>query len=180
MPILQSKKRGRWLAFAVCIGVGICIIAALWATPAAPAPTAQADRIIVDKQAHTLTLLRNGAELKTYRVALGRGGPGQKARAGDNKVPEGIYRIVSRNPHSAFHRALRVGYPTPDQVREAKARGIDPGGEIMIHGIRNGLGWLGTLQRRVDWTKGCIAVTDREMDEIWSVVPDGTPIEIRP
>ena len=91
---------------------------------------------------------------------------------------EGVYRIVGRNPHSAFHRALRVGYPTPEQVRQAQARGVDPGGDIMVHGIRNGLGWLGSLQRQVDWTKGCIAVTDGEIDEIWRLIPDGTPIEI--
>ena len=137
-----------------------------------------ADRIVVNKQAHTLTLFQQGKILKTYRVALGRGGPGQKSRAGDNRVPEGVYRIVGRNPHSAFHRALRVGYPTPEQVRDAQARGVDPGGDIMVHGIKNGLGWLGSLQQRVDWTKGCIAVTDGEIDEIWRLVLDGTPIEI--
>lgn len=71
-----------------------------------------------------------------------------------------------------------MGYPTPDQVRQAQARGINPGSDFMVHGIRNGLGWVGPLQRQVDWTKGCIAVTDREIEEIWRVVPDGTPIEI--
>jgi murein L,D-transpeptidase YafK len=140
--------------------------------------TGPVDRIRVDKEAHTLTLFRQGKVLKTYRVALGRGGPGPKLQAGDNRVPEGIYRIAGRNPHSAFHRALRVGYPTPEQIRQAQVRGVDPGGDIMIHGIRNGLGWLGSLQQRVDWTKGCIAVTDDEIEEIWRLVPDGTPIEI--
>lgn len=139
-----------------------------------------ADHVVVVKHAHTLTLYRQGQVLKTYRVALGRGGLGPKVQAGDNRVPEGVYRIVGRNPHSAFHRALRVGYPTPEQIRRAQARGVAPGGDIMVHGIRNGLGWVGPLQREVDWTKGCIAVTDREMDEIWSAVPDGTPIEIDP
>lgn len=137
-----------------------------------------ADRIVIEKHAHTLTLYRQGKVLKTYRVALGRGGIGPKVQAGDNRVPEGLYKIVGRNPHSAFHRALKVGYPTPDQVRQAQARGVDPGGDIMVHGIRNGLGWVGSLQRQVDWTKGCIAVTDREIEEIWHNVPDGTPIEI--
>ena len=93
-------------------------------------------------------------------------------------MPEGLYRIVGRNPHSAFHRALRVGYPTPEQIRQAQAHRVAPGGDIMVHGIRNGLGWIGPLQRQFDWTKGCIAVTDREMDEILSAVADGTPIEI--
>ena len=143
-----------------------------------PLPTA--DSILVIKHTHMLTLLHDGQPIKQYRVALGRGGLGPKNRAGDNRVPEGIYRIVSRNPRSAFYRALRVGYPTPQQTAAAHARGVDPGGDIMIHGIRNGLGWLGPAHRVLDWTKGCIAVTDPEMDEIWNAVPDGTPIEIRP
>lgn len=140
----------------------------------------RADSILVQKKAHTLTLYRQGAVIRTYSVALGRGGIGPKVRAGDDRVPEGTYRITGRNPHSAFHLALRVGYPTPEQRREARVRGINPGGDIMIHGIRNGLGWAGRLQRRIDWTRGCIAVTDPEMDEIWRAVPDGTPIVIRP
>jgi len=144
---------------------------------AIPLPTA--DSLLVIKHDHTLTLLRDGQPIKQYRVALGRGGLGPKQQAGDNKVPEGTYRIVSRNAHSTFYRALRVGYPTPQQAAAAHARGVDPGGDIMIHGIRNGLGWLGPAQRLVDWTKGCIAVTDPEMDEIWKAVPDGAPIEIR-
>jgi murein L,D-transpeptidase YafK len=143
-----------------------------------PLPTA--DSILVIKHAHTLTLFHKGQTIKQYRVALGRGGLGPKDHAGDNRVPEGTYRIVSRNPHSAFYRALRVGYPTPQQTAAAHAHGVDPGGDIMIHGVRNGLGWLGPAHRLIDWTKGCIAVTDPEMDEIWNAVPDGTPIEIRP
>ena len=139
-----------------------------------------ADSILIIKHDHSLTLFRDGHRIKQYSVALGRGGLGPKQQAGDNKVPEGTYRIVGRNPHSAFYRALRVGYPTPSQLAAARARGVDPGGDIMIHGIRNGLGWLGPAQRLVDWTKGCIAVTDPEMDQIWAAVPDGTPIEIRP
>ena len=127
-----------------------------------------------------MTLYHNGEAIRTYRVALGRGGLQAKERAGDDRVPEGTYRIAGRNAHSAFYRALRIGYPTPDQVRSAQARGIDPGGDIMIHGIRNGLGWVGALQHEVDWTKGCVAVTDPEMDEIWRAVPDGTRVEIRP
>jgi len=143
-------------------------------------PEALADYVLVNKDAHTLTLFQRRQTLRIYRVALGRGGSGQKQRAGDNKVPEGMYRISGRNRNSAFHRALRISYPSPEQVIEARQRGVAPGGDIMIHGIRNGLGWLGILQRYVDWTKGCIAVTDPEIEEIWRVVPDGTVVEIRP
>jgi murein L,D-transpeptidase YafK len=141
---------------------------------------ASADRIVVKKAAHTMILMRQGQILSTYQVALGRGGQGNKQRAGDNKVPEGTYYIVSKNPQSAFHKALRVGYPTPAQRRVAQTQGIDPGGDIMIHGIRNGLGWIGALHHCVDWTKGCIAVTNPEMDAIWRAVPVSTPVEITP
>ncbi len=95
-------------------------------------------------------------------------------------MPEGVYRIVSHNAQSGFHRSLRIGYPTSQQMRAAHAEGAAAGGDVMIHGLRNGLGWLGPLQRTVDWTKGCIGVTDREMDDIYRAVPDGTTIEIRP
>jgi murein L,D-transpeptidase YafK len=164
------------ILFLLAIGA----FAVLASRPGTATPLPTADSILVIKHDHTLTLERAGQSIKQYRVALGRGGLGTKQIAGDNKVPEGTYRIVSRNPRSAFYRALRVGYPTPQQTAAAHARGVDPGGDIMIHGIRNGLGWLGPTQRFIDWTKGCIAVTDPEMDEIWEAVPDGTPTEIRP
>ena len=165
-------------ASALVLVIAIATTLALRTHATTPLPTA--DSILVVKQTHTLTLIRDGQPIKQYKVALGCGGLGPKDHAGDNRVPEGTYRIVSRNPHSAFYRALRVGYPTPQQVTAARTRGIDPGGDIMIHGIRNGLGWVGPAHRIIDWTKGCIAVTDPEMDEIWNAVPDGTPIEIRP
>lgn len=114
------------------------------------AANAHADSIIVRKHDHTLTLLQDGKALKVYRVALGRGGPGAKTHAGDNKVPEGQYSISGRNAHSAFHRALRISYPTPAQLRGAHAQGVDPGGDVMIHGIRKGFGWIGSLQRDAD------------------------------
>lgn len=138
------------------------------------------DQIVVDKRAHRMQLLRQGVVVKTYQVALGRGGMGNKSRQGDNRVPEGAYRIAGRNPHSAFHLSLHIGYPTQEQARAAAAAGIDPGGDVMIHGLRRGLGWLGPWQNRIDWTRGCIAVTDGEIEEIWAMVPDGTPILIRP
>ena len=143
-------------------------------------PDARADYVLVEKASHTMTLFDLGQPIRTYRVALGRGGQGQKFQAGDNKVPEGIYRIAGRNPKSAFHRALRISYPLPEQEVQARQRGVAAGGDIMIHGIRNGLGWIGSMQRRFDWTKGCIALDDVEIEEVWRVVPDGTPVEIRP
>jgi murein L,D-transpeptidase YafK len=141
---------------------------------------AVADRVVVDKGAHTLTLLRHGAALKTYRVSLGGHPAGHKREEGDERTPEGVYRIDSRNARSSAHLALHVSYPDPADAARARARGVRPGGLIMVHGILNGLGWLGRLHRLMDWTDGCVAVTNREMDEIWRAVPVGTPIEIRP
>jgi murein L,D-transpeptidase YafK len=120
-----------------------------------------------------MTLFREGQPIKTYEVALGRE-PGPKRREGDNKTPEGLYRISGRNPQSAYHLSLRISYPVPHEVAAAKARGEPPGGDIMIHSIRNGLGWLGSLHRQQNWTAGCIAVTNGEIEEIWRAVPDGS------
>ena len=139
---------------------------------------AVADRVVVDKSARTLTLLRRGAPLKTYRVSLGGHPAGHKREEGDERTPEGVYRIDSRNARSSAHLALHVSYPSPADAARARARGVRPGGLIMVHGILNGLGWLGRLHRLRDWTDGCVAVTNREMDEIWRAVPVGTPIEI--
>ena len=129
---------------------------------------------------HELQLLDTGNNvMRTYSIAIGRGGVEPKQRQGDHKTPEGLYVIDRHNRDSRFHRALHVSYPSKADEERARKLGVDPGGDIMIHGIQNGLGWLGPLHRAVDWTDGCIAVTDAEMDEIYSAVPDGTPVEIR-
>lgn len=139
-----------------------------------------ADHVRVEKAARRLTLFRDGAELKSYYVALGRQPVGAKEREGDCRTPEGRYQIDYHKPDSAFHLALHISYPNADDRRRAKDLGVSPGDAIMIHGLRNGIGWLGRLQRVADWTKGCIAVTDAEIEEIYRTVPDGTTIEILP
>jgi murein L,D-transpeptidase YafK len=143
-------------------------------------PEPQADRVLVEKQAHRLTLFHRGAVLRAYTVALGTGGLGRKERQGDRLVPEGEYTIDGRNAASAFHRALHVSYPNAEDRARARALGVSPGGDIMIHGIKNGYGWVGHRHLLRDWTLGCIAVTDEEIEEIWRLVPDGTLVEIRP
>lgn len=132
------------------------------------------------KKEHKMELFSGDTVFKTYTVALGRGGLPPKQREGDHLTPEGLYQIDHRNKNSRFYRALHVSYPNEADRERARKLGVDPGGDIMIHGIKNGLGWLGSMQRMMDWTNGCIAVTDAEMDEIWNLVPDGTPVEIRP
>lgn len=141
----------------------------------------QADFILVEKKRHSLTLYRSGYPIKTYRIALGKGGTAPKRYEGDERTPEGIYYINGRNPRSDFHLSLRISYPAETDVVAASALGRDPGGDIMIHGIgQSGYDILGPLHVYKDWTAGCIAVTDEEIEEIWSMVPDGTTIEIRP
>lgn len=138
----------------------------------------EADKILVVKSAHTLTLMRGDQILRTYKVALGRNPVGPKLRKGDHKTPEGEYAIDGRKEHSRFYRALHISYPNAEDRERAQAGGYDPGGDVEIHGIENGLGWIGSLHRRVDWTDGCVAVTDSEMDEIWNFVKVGTKVEV--
>lgn len=118
--------------------------------------------------------------MKTYRVALGRAPTGAKEYEGDQRTPEGIYRIDFHKPDSDYHLALHISYPEQADLERAAAQGLSAGSDIMIHGLPNGRGWIGRFHRRNDWTAGCIAVTDFEIEEIYRVVPDGTPIEIRP
>ncbi len=138
------------------------------------------DCILVNKRDHKLFLMSAGKAIKTYSVALGRGGLEPKGRQGDGRTPEGIYRIDSRNRHSQFHRSLHVSYPDAGDRQRARKLGVSPGGDIYVHGLPNGQGWIGAAHRKMDWTDGCIAVTDQEIEEIWTLVPNGTPIEIRP
>lgn len=135
---------------------------------------------MVYKQERKLVLLAKGEVIRTYRVSLGGDPKGPKTQQGDHKTPEGEYVISGRNPRSHFHRALRISYPSQRDRENAARAGVNPGGDIMIHGLPNGLGWLGRAHLLYDWTDGCIAVTNQEIEEIWDLVPDGTPIEIRP
>jgi murein L,D-transpeptidase YafK len=138
------------------------------------------DQVIVVKSLRTLTILSNGKILRTYKIALGGSPVGAKEQQGDHKTPEGQYILDRRNAKSRFHQAIHVSYPNEQDKKRASQRGVSPGGDIMVHGSPNGFGWLGATHRARDWTDGCIAVTNAEMDEIWELVPDGTPIEIRP
>jgi len=147
-------------------------------TAATPPP--QADRIIVHKKDRTLQLLRGDIVLRAYKIALGGEPVGPKTCQGDHRTPEGTYAIDSRNAGSKFHRALHVSYPNADDRKRAAAANCSAGGDIMIHGLPNGYGFVGSSHRLKDWTDGCIAVTDEEIEEIWRLVPNGTPIEIRP
>ncbi len=162
--------------------VALVAAAFLWANHApAPLPAdTKADLLVVDKSAHRLSLYEHGALLRSYAVSLGRQPVGPKLREGDHRTPEGRYVIDRHNPHSAFHLALHVSYPSASDSARASAAGYSAGANIMVHGMRNGLGWLGRSHLFVDWTDGCIATTDAEIHQLYQVVPDGTPIDIRP
>ncbi len=139
-----------------------------------------ADKILIEKKDRRLTLIAKGKVLKTYQIALGGNPVGPKEMQGDNKTPEGTYVIDSRNRDSRYHLSLRISYPNEKDKKRAKQLGVSPGGDIMIHGIKNGFSWLGDLHTEVDWTKGCIAVTDEEVMEIDRLALNGTIVEIRP
>ncbi|QCP48681.1 hypothetical protein FAZ95_05425 [Trinickia violacea] len=141
-------------------------------------PADQAGAILVSKGAKRMQLLRDGAVLKEYRISLGGNPDGHKQKEGDNRTPEGRYVIDWRNEKSAYHLSLHISYPNADDLEKASAAGVAPGGNVMIHGLPNGWSFLGRLHRQWNWTQGCIAVTDEEMREIWSLVPNGTPIAI--
>jgi len=148
--------------------------------------TFKVDRIVVEKAARRMTLRYRGRIVREYRIGLGFNPHGHKQQEGDGRTPEGLYRIDARNPRSGFHLSIRVSYPNTADRARARKRGVSPGGDIFIHGEPNGRGWLIRalswlgLYHRGDWTLGCIAVTNREMREIWANVRTGTPIEIRP
>jgi murein L,D-transpeptidase YafK len=146
--------------------------------PPPPPLTGQIDRIIVDKSDRRMQLVQDGKVVRTYRVALGFMPEGDKVRQGDGKTPEGEFLIDRRNDRSAFHLSVGIDYPQADDVRRATEGGYSPGGDIFIHGQPNAIG--DGFRLRGDWTNGCIAVTNKEMREIWAVTPIGTPVEIRP
>jgi tetratricopeptide (TPR) repeat protein len=139
-----------------------------------------ADKILIEKKERRLRLFAEKKVLKTYKIALGGNPEGPKERQGDNKTPEGIYHIDSRNKNSRYHLSLHISYPNEKDKKRARELGVSPGGDIMIHGIKNKMSWVGEDHADIDWTKGCIAVTDEEIEEIEKLVPNGTLVEIRP
>lgn len=141
---------------------------------------AKADSIVVFKSKRELQLLKGRNVLKTYKISLGSVPIGAKQRQGDHKTPEGKYTVAGRNAKSQFHRSLRISYPNAADRKNAAKLGVSPGGDIFIHGLPNGYGWIGRGHLARDWTDGCIAVTNEEIEEIWRAVPDGTSVDIRP
>jgi murein L,D-transpeptidase YafK len=175
------KQRSLKAALLLSAGCLLCLtLIGVLPSSRAQKPPEKADSILILKKDHVLELLAGGKVIRTYKVALGRGGLAPKDREGDGRTPEGHYIIDSRNASGHYHKALHISYPDAADRARAEKLGVSPGGAIMIHGLPNGTGWLGSTHRVYDWTLGCVAVTDDEIDEIWKMAPVGTPVEIRP
>ncbi len=143
-------------------------------------PPLRATRVVVEKSRHLLTVYAHEKPLLVLQVALGREPVGPKTCAGDRRTPEGLYFVRRHKPNSGFYRALELSYPATADIARARQQHCDPGGSIMIHGLENGYDWVGRTHRSIDWTNGCVAVTNEEMDQLWTLVKDGTIVEIRP
>ena len=144
------------------------------------ASTRGVDKVLVIKSQRRLMLLKDGEIIKSYEIALGKDPAGRKTHQGDKKTPEGSYVLDRRNPYSKFHRSIHISYPNRADMEHARSCGVSPGGDVMIHGLPRGTERMGDLHTMIDWTNGCIAVSNEQMDEIWQLVAVGTPIEIRP
>lgn len=144
-----------------------------------PANT-QIDKLVVYKSNRQLLAYSNGQLVRTYKISLGRQPIGDKEVEGDKKTPEGLYFINDKNPNSGYHKNLGISYPNKDDIENAKRLGKPAGGDVKIHGLRNKTGFIGKFHRWFDWTLGCIAVTDKEIDELYGSVKIGTVIEIKP
>lgn len=138
------------------------------------------DFVLVDKSEEKMFLLSKGKTIKEYDVVFGAKPEGHKQQEGDERTPEGTYILDYKKPDSSFYKAIHISYPNAQDIKNAKENGVNPGGLIMIHAQKNGFGWLSWLTQLFNWTDGCIAVTNSEMDEIWKLVEVGTPIEIKP
>ncbi len=169
--------------FALIAALALLLALWVWVRPAPPPSdlpviAGMVDRIVVEKSARRMALLQDGQVVREYRIALGFTPLGSKTRQGDGRTPEGIFRIDRRNDRSAYHLSLGLDYPQEQDRARARAGGYDPGGDIMIHGQPNSL--PDNVMVKGDWTAGCIAVSNAEMREIWSVTDRNTLVEIRP
>lgn len=138
----------------------------------------KADLVKVDKSERLMHLLAQGKSIRAYRISLGASPEGHKQQEGDEKTPEGRYTLDYIKENSSYYRAMHVSYPNALDKQRANERGVSAGGFIMVHGQPNGWGWLSGITQLFDWTDGCIAISNADMDEFIDLVPVGTPIEI--
>lgn len=139
-----------------------------------------ADKILIKKSQRKMELYAKEKLIKSYKISLGFAPIGPKQQEGDGKTPEGDYTVLSKNPRSQFHLSLKISYPNAADKKNAQKKKISPGGDIMIHGLGKQFSYLGKLHTLHDWTLGCIAVTNDEIEEIWKLVIEGTIVKIEP
>lgn len=175
--IIMTTRRIIWLTiFLTFLGLTV-----YYFYPEDKLPTdTQIDKLVVYKSKRQLLAYSNGQLVKTYKISLGRQPIGDKEFEGDKKTPEGLYFINNKNPNSGYHKNLGISYPNKDDIENAKRLGKPTGGDVKIHGLRNKTGFISKFHRWFDWTLGCIAVTDEEIDELYNAVKIGTEIEIKP
>lgn len=149
--------------------------------PVSDAVAAQkADMVRVVKSKKRLYLIKEDEVFATYRVKFGADPKGHKVQQGDEKTPEGLYYLTYKNSNSAYYRSIHISYPNAEDKEKARKLGVDPGGDIMIHGQPNGYEWATFFMQMVNWTDGCVALTNSDMDKVWDAIEPGTPIEILP
>ncbi len=175
-PKLRKNKITRLTLLLVIIGLSVYYFYPEDKLPA----DIQLDKLVVFKSKRQLLVYSNGKIVKTYKISLGKQPVGDKEFEGDCKTPEGLYFINDKNPYSGYYKNLGISYPDKDDIENAKRLGKPSGGNIKIHGLRNNTGAIGKFHRWFDWTLGCIAVTDQEIDELYKAVKIGTQIEIKP
>lgn len=172
---------------ATCVTALVCLLA-LAGNPVtaselpmgAMAEAPEVSEVLVRKEERRLYLLSGEQVVRSYRIGLGDNPAGHKLFEGDKRTPEGKYVLDWRNPNSDFYKSIHISYPNKQDRELASSWGLDPGGSIMIHGLPNEAGDMAFAFLGLDWTDGCIAVSNEEMDEIWQLVADGTPIRIVP
>jgi len=138
-----------------------------------------ADLITISKSEKLLTLQSHGKVLASYPVALGRNPTGHKEGEGDNRTPEGLYAIDAKNENSSYFKSLHISYPNSTDIDQARAKGVAAGSDIMIHGQKNGFGWAAFIVQHFNWTRGCIALANDDMEKVWQSVNVGTKIQIK-
>ena len=171
-----SQRQSNCLPGLATLLAGLCLLA----FPAQAGDFPMADKVVVEKENRKLHLMKNGDVFRSFDITLGVAPIGDKEREGDQKTPEGLYLLDTRNPDSDFFLAIHISYPSSMDRADARRKGYDPGGAIMIHGQPNVPTYSAAYYRKEDWTNGCIAVSNSDMIDIWLMTPNEIPIEILP
>jgi len=158
----------------------LLIATAVMAASSSLGAAEKADHVVIVKSTKTLTLYKGEHVLGTYTVAFGAKPVGPKQQEGDERTPEGHYMLDFKKADSAFHKAIHISYPNPQDIENAHKLGVSPGGAIMVHGQSNHARWPSYIAQLFNWTNGCVALTNEDMDAVWQAVDAGTPIEIKP